>query len=464
MRKAMALFGTVLLTGCSLAPTYERPAAPVAATWPEDGAPGTREAKSLAWQAYFPDAQLQALIGDALEYNRDLRVAVARVEEARGLYGVTRADQLPNFNLSGGRAASHVPADLSSTGKELTSQRYDVSVAMLSFEIDFWGRVANLAQAAKANYLSTEEAQRAFRLSLIADVANAWFVLLEMTERTTIARDTVATRAETQKMIARRRDVGIAGDLDYLAADGALQAARADLASLERQQAAAATALTLLVGKPLDKLQLDKTLAQQGVVADLAVGLPSDVLVRRPDVLAAEQSLVAANANIGAARAAFLPKISLTGMFGTASRALTGLFETNSEAWTFQPAISMPLFDFGRAAANTDVAAARKVVAVANYEKTVQAAFREVADLLTAREKLASQLQALEATEKVQAERKRIVDARFNAGIASYLEVLDAQRDLFAAQQAVVATRRTLLSTAAQLYKALGGGLDGQGV
>lgn len=460
MRKAIVVMGTLFVGGCSLAPFYERPAAPVAAAWPEDAVPGARDAAGLDWHAYFPDAQLQSLIATALDYNRDLRIAVARVEEARGLYRVTRADRLPNFNLNASRSASHVPADLSSTGAELTSQRYDVSVSMLSFELDFWGRVANLSKAAKASYFATEEAERAFRLSLISDVANAWFVLLEMNERTALARETVASREETLKLISRRRDVGIAGDLDYLAADGALQAARADLANLERQRASASTALTQLVGKPLDNLVAGRKLGDQGVVADLAAGLPSEVLVRRPDVLAAEQSLVAANANIGAARAAFLPRISLTGAFGTASRALNGLFDADSDAWTFQPALSLPLFDFGRASANVDVAEARKVIAVATYEKAVQQAFREVADLLSARDRLTTQLKALEAAEKVQVERKRIADARYDAGISSYLEVLDAQRELFTVQQSVVATRRTLLSAAAQLYKALGGGIE----
>jgi multidrug efflux system outer membrane protein len=318
--------------------------------------------------------------------------------------------------------------------------------------------VANLAESAKASYLATEEARKAFRLSLISDVANAWFTLLETNERTAIAQEALATREETRTMIARRRDVGIAGDLDYLAADGAYQAAKAELANLERQQAAAANALTLLIGKPLDKFTPERKLAEQGVVADLAPGVPSDVLVQRPDVLAAEQRLLAANANIGAARAAFLPRISLTGAFGTASRALTGLFDDGSNAWSFQPSLRLPLFDFGRAAANTDLATARKVIAVADYERTLQQAFREVADLLAARDKLATQLTALEASEKAQLERFRIADARYKAGISSYLEVLDAQRELFTAQQSVVATRRVGLSTAAQLYKALGGG------
>ncbi|HZV55407.1 MAG TPA: efflux transporter outer membrane subunit [Rhodocyclaceae bacterium] len=459
MSKATPLVLAGLLSACSLAPEYQRPEAPVAAAWPEDAVAGTRAPAGLDWRAYFADAQLQGLIAAALEQNRDLRIAVARVAEARALYGVARADRLPNVDAVASRSEARLPADLSATGQAMTAQRYDVNLGVTAFELDFWGRIASLTEAAKASYLATEEAQRAFGLSLIADVASAYFGLLELDERTAIARETLASREESRTLIARRREVGIAGDLDYLAADGATEAARAELASLERQRSAAATALTLLVGKPLNDLQVSgRKLAEQSVVTDLSAGLPSEVLTRRPDVLAAEQRLIAANASIGAARAAFLPRISLTAAFGTASAALSGLFDSGSGAWSFVPVLRYPLFDAGRTAANADLAEARKVIAVADYERTIQQAFREVADLLAARDKLAGQLKAQEAAEKAQTERLRIVDARYKAGISSYLEVLDAQRELFTAQQSVVATRRAWLATAAQLYKALGGG------
>jgi multidrug efflux system outer membrane protein len=447
-----------MLGACSLAPEYQRPAAPVAGEWPEASSVTGREAANLDWKIFFPDPRLKGLIAAALEHNRDLRIAIARVEEARALYGISRADRLPNFDFAASGSRSRTPADLSLTGSAMTTQRYDVDVAMAAFELDFWGRVRNLSDAARASYLATEEAQRAFRLSLISDVANTYLTLLEMEERSNLARATVAGRHDLRELIAKRRDVGIAGDLDYLAADGVLQAARADLASLERQRVAAANALALLVGQSPSALPAGRSLADQGIVADLAAGVPSEVLVRRPDILAAEQRLIAANANIGAARAAFLPRISLTGAFGTASSALTGLFDAGSNAWSFSPVLRLPLFDFGRTVANVDLATARKVIAVADYEKTVQQAFREVADLLVARERLAEQLAAQEEGEKTQAERLKITDARYQAGISSYLEVLDAQRDLFVAQQGVVQTRRMWLTAAAQLYKALGGG------
>jgi len=435
-----------------MTPEYHRPPAPVPAQWPS-GASG--QAARLDWHGFFPDARLQGLISAALDNNRDLRVAVARVEEARAQYGIARADRLPTVNAAASRSAALTPADLTTTGRKMTTQRYDVDLAVASFEVDFWGRVASLSEAARANYLATEQAQRAFRLSLVADVANAYLTLLEMQERQALAADTVKTREDYLTMIAKRREVGLAGDLDYLTADGALQTARADNASLIRQRAAAENALRLLVGAA-PELPAGKTLAEQGIVTDVPVGLPSDVLLERPDVLSAEQALLAANANIGAARAAFLPRLLLTAALGTASSELTGLFDAGSRAWSFQPALTYPLFDFGRTAANRDVAEARKVIAVAQYEKSIQVAFREVADLLAGRQALADQLAAQEAGEQQQRQRVKLVTARYEAGVSSYLEVLDAQRDLFAVEQGTVQTRRALLATAAQLYTTLG--------
>lgn len=452
---AAALFGA----GCSLIPDYRRDEPPVAAAWPASTQPaGARSAAATDWRSFFPDARLQALIAAALEHNRDMAVAVARVEEARAQYGIARADRFPTVNAGISRNASKTPADLSSTGRVLNSQRYDANLSVTAFELDFWGRVRSLSEASLAAYLASEEAQRAFRLALIADVANAYLTLLELDERTALAQSTLASREETRKLVTKRRDVGLASDLDVLQTDGARESARAELANLLRQRAAAENALVLLVGRMPAPLPAGRGLAEQGIVNDLAAGLPAEVLLARPDVLAAEQRLVAAHANIGAARAAFLPKILLTATLGSASRALSGLFDAGSGAWTFQPAMSLPLFDMGRTAANVDVAEARRHVAVAEYERTIQQAFREVADLLAAREQLAVQFDALDAAARTQAERLRLAEARYNAGIASYLEVLDAQREAFAAQQGAVQTRRLLLTAAAQLYKALGGG------
>lgn len=459
MSKTLPLALALALAGCSFTPDYQRPEPPVSAAWPATvGAGETAKGVAFAtdWRAFFPDPRLQGLIAAALEHNRDLRIAVARVDEARALAGIARADRFPTVDLAAQRAAALTPGDLSLTGRPQNSQRYDINFAVASFELDFWGRVKSLDDAGRANFLASDYAHQAFRLSLIADVANAYLSLLELGERLELAQATTKSREETRTLVSRRRDVGLAGDLDYLQADGAFQTARADTANLARSYAAAENALRLLVGTgPIDTV--GGRLAQQGLIADIAVGLPAEVLLARPDVLAAEQKLIAANANIGAARAAFLPKIVLTAAAGTASAGLAGLFGGGSGAWSFLPVLRLPLFDAGRASDNVDLAQARKNIAVAEYEKAIQQAFREIADLLAARRQLAEQLQAQEDNATAQSRRLVLVEARYRAGVSSHLELLDAQREDFAAQQSALAVRRQLLSTAASFYKALGG-------
>ncbi|MBF0124848.1 MAG: efflux transporter outer membrane subunit [Magnetococcales bacterium] len=448
-----------LLSGCSLVPIFERPALPVAAQWPQSHSPASeRMVSGLTWQQLLPDPRLQALITAALEYNRDLRIAVARVEEARALYGIIDADRLPTVSGSLSHSASRTPGDLSATRQKMINRRYDVSLGVTAFELDFWGRVRSLSEAAQASYLATEEAHQAFRLSLIADVANAYLTLQELEERLEIARAAVESRHKSRFLVQQRRDVGLAGDLDFLAADGAYETTRAELANLERNLAQAQHALTLLVGTQPTTLPAGRRLSEQGISLDMAVATPSEVLLARPDVRAAEQKLIAAHANIGAARAAFLPRINLSFALGMASRTFSGLFEEGSGAWSFTPSLLLPLFDSGRNQSGLELAEVRQVLAVAEYEKVIQQAFREVADLLVLRDKLAEQLKAQQAIEQAQSERLRLVEARYQAGVSSYLEVLDAQREAFSAQQSSVQLRRLLLASAAQLYKALGGG------
>ena len=460
-KKLLPLVVALAAAGCSFIPEYQRPAAPVPAQWPGNlGAGGTAAVVPTAenWRAFFTDARLQELIAAALEHNRDLRVAVAQVEEARAQAGIARADRFPTVNAGLQQQAASTPADLNSTGERLLSRRFDANLGVAAFELDFWGRVKSLDEAARASFLATDYARQAFRLSLIADVAGAYYSLLELDARLVLAEETAQSRAASRALIAKRRDVGLAGDLDYLTADGAWQNARAEAASLARQRAAAANALRLLVGTDVATAVLPApTLANTPPLPVVAAGLPSEVLLRRPDVLAAEQKLLAANANIGAARAAFLPKIALTAVAGSASSTLGGLFSSGSGAWSFVPVLSWPLFDAGRSAGNVDLAEARKNIAVASYEKTLQQAFREVADLLDARQRYAEQAEALEAAAAAAQERFQRVEARYAAGVSSYLELLDAQRELFTAQQSALTARRALAATAANLYKALGG-------
>jgi len=441
-------------------PEYRRPELPVPSKWPQAVPVEAKPASSVHWHSFFPDLRLQALIAAAIENNRDMRVAVARIEEARALSGIANADRFPNLDLASSGASARTPGDLSLSGRTTISHRYDAGFSLPSFELDFWGRVKSLNEAALAGYLASVEAQQAMRLTLVADVANAYLTVLEMDERAVLARATVTGREQTRFMVSRRREAGFASDLDYLQADGVLELARAELASLERQRAAASNALILLVGREPVNLPPGRSLSDQGILFEVAANIPSEVMLLRPDVRAAEQRLKAASANIGVARAAFFPRISLAAGLGTASNALSGLFGTGQGAWSFQPALRLPLFDNGRSAAGVDLAEARMNIAVAEYEKVVQQMFREVADLLAARERLAEQLRAQERAGKIQGERLRLAEARFKAGVSSFLEVLDAQRDDFAAQQAVVQTRRAELTAAAQLYKALGGGAE----
>ncbi|GAB3492007.1 AdeC/AdeK/OprM family multidrug efflux complex outer membrane factor [Curvibacter fontanus] len=452
-----ALLALLALAGCSFAPTYERPALSVPDAWPDDVKATAAPGKPVDWASFFPDERLRALIKLALEHNRDLRIATARVAEAQALYGIQRADRLPTVNVGASLARSRTPADLSSTGAAVIGQRADVNVGLSSFELDFWGRVASLGEAAKASYLATEQAERAFRLTLVSSVADAYLSLNEAQERLVLAQSALETRAQTRELVDRRRQAGLAGDLDYLQADAAFEGARAEVSALLRQQSAARNYLRALVGAEPKDLPAGKTLAEQGITLEQQADVPSQVLVRRPDVLAAEQRLLAANANIGAARAAFFPRIALTASAGTASREIDGLFKSGSDAWSFTPSISLPIFDYGRNSANLDLVTVRKNIAVADYERTVQQAFREVADLLVARDQLAEQLKAVEAQERSQQRAADIAQARYRQGVGSFLEVLDAQRQLFTVQQSLIQVRRAMWSAAAQLYKALGG-------
>ncbi len=455
---AAVLAAVLVLAGCSFTPDHERPALPVPEAWPDDVKTGAAPAtKPVDWASFFPDERLRALIKLALEHNRDLRIATARVAEAQALYGIQRADRLPTLNAGASLARSRTPGDLSSTGSAVIGQRADVNVGLSAFELDFWGRVASLSAAAKASYLATEQAERAFRLSLVASVADAYLALSEAQERLVLAQSALETRAQTRELVDRRRQAGLAADLDYLQAEAAFEGARAEVAALLRQQSAARNFLRALVGTEPKDLPAGKLLAEQGIALDQQADLPSQVLVRRPDVLAAEQRLLAANASIGAARAAFFPRIALTASAGTASRELDGLFNSGSGAWSFIPSISLPIFDSGRNRANLDLATVRKDIAVADYERTVQQAFREVADLLVARDQLNAQLQAVQAQEQAQQRAADIAQARYRQGVGSFLEVLDAQRQLFQVQQNLIQLRRALWSAAAQLYKALGG-------
>lgn len=448
----------VSLLACSPAKDFVRPELPVPKQWDVLSVDVPIAASQTHWRSFFSDPQLQSLIELALENNRDLRIAAGRVQEARAQYGISRADTLPALNAIGSGNLTRSTSDFSGTGAPLTSQRFDLGLSSVSYEIDFWGRVASLTDAARLSYLATEESRRSVYLSLISDVALSYLTLLQYKEIIASEQTNVALRAHSLLLMERGLQGGAANDFDYQQARGLLESAKANLSSYEFQLTVARNRLGFLVGNASVELKLGARLGQQTLDASLAVGLPAEVLLLRPDVMAAEQRLRATHANIAAARAAFLPRVALTASLGLASQGLAGLF--SGAAWAFQPAISMPLFDGGRTEAGVDLAQARKVIAVAEYERTIQLAFREVADLLASRKSLLKQMESLLANTQAQTRRLEIAQGRYEAGLISYLEVLDAQRELIGVQQMGVQLRRAELESNVQLFKALGGGSE----
>ena len=455
---ATGLAATLALAGCaSMAPPYAPPPLPVAAQYPETD-PAGAHAADIAWQAYFADARLQALIAQALASNRDIRIAALRVEEARAAYGIQRAEQFPTIALGASGSRARVPGDLSVTGRPMTSAQYQTGLNVSAWELDFWGRVRSLKDSALQTLLASDEARRAVGVALVAQVANGYLGLRELDERVALARATVDSRAESLRIFTRRFEVGSISKLDLTQVETLLSQALSLSAQLEQARAVQAHALAQLVGGPVDLTPDARRFDDASVLQPLHAGLPSALLTQRPDLMAAEHQLRAAQANIGAARAAFFPTISLTAAYGTASAELSGLFDSGSGAWNFAPRLVLPIFDAGRIRANMDLAEVRRDVAVANYEKSVQGAFREVADALSNRRWLALQVDIGKTTLAAQSERARLAKLRYDNGAAPYLEVLDAQRDLLTVEQQLVQTRRALLSSQVSLYAALGGG------
>jgi multidrug efflux system outer membrane protein len=457
------------VAGCSFIPAHVRPEAPVPSSYPGDpstAAPNGQAAADIEWQRYFGDPRLQRLIEAALQHNRDLRIAVLNIEQARAQYQVRRADELPT--ISAGATASRQPRVGDSGSGGSISSTYTAGLQITSYEFDFFGRVRSLSQAQLAQYLGTEEARKTVQISLIASVANGWLALLADDELLAVTRQTLTTREESTKLTQLKFDNGASSELDVRQAESLLEGARVALAQQLRQRAQDENALALLLGQPVpaDALPVSATKTSniatsalaETVLPDLPAGLPSDLLNRRPDIRQAEQQLIAANANIGAARAAFFPRITLSTSIGSASTELSGLFKAGSFAWSFAPQLVLPLFDAGRNQANLDVAQVGRDIAVAQYERAVQSAFREVADALAGRATLSEQLRAQQAQAKAEETRTKLADLRYRNGASSYLDVLDAQRSLFTAQQAVVQAQAAERQNRVTLYKVLGGG------
>ncbi|QET05093.1 MULTISPECIES: AdeC/AdeK/OprM family multidrug efflux complex outer membrane factor [Cupriavidus] len=467
MRKTLvSLAAGVFLAGCSLIPKYEQPAAPVDAAYPTgdaypvggDAASGQVAAAELGWRDYFTDPRLRRLIEVALENNRDLRIAALNMDAYRAQYRIQRAELFPELNATGQYTAQRVLSPLSSASTGIVGRQFGVALGITAWEIDLFGRLRSLNEAALQTYFSSAEARRSTHIALVASVANAYLTMRADEEQLKLTRDTLGTYERTFNLTRRSFEEGISSRLDLRQAQTSVENARATLAQYTRQVAQDRNALSLLIGASVpgdlpEGLSLDDKL-----VAEVPAGLPSDLLRNRPDILSAEHQLMAANATIGAARAAFFPSISLTASAGTASRQLSGLFEGGSGTWLFNPQINVPIFTAGSLQASLDYSRIQKDVTVAQYERTIQSAFREVADGLAARGTYTDQLQAQVRLVAASQDYYKLADQRYRTGVDNYLTLLDAQRQLFSAQQTLITDRLNQLTSEVNLYKALGGG------
>lgn len=439
------------VAGCSFIPTYQQPVAPVANTFPYPGAKDGTAAADLKWQDFFTDPRLRDLIATALANNRDLRVAVLNIQQARATYDVRRADQLPTVNLQAQASRAPNIANIEST-------TYSVGLGITSWEIDFFGRIKALSEAALDQYLATEEGRNAAQATLVASVANAYLALAADEELLALTNNTLGTRQESLRLTRLRFENGAASEIDFRQAQSLYESARTTLAQQQRQRATDINALALLLGTPVPPDYLVGVTTDKLSLPDLPAGVPSEVLVKRPDVRQAELQLLSANANIGAARAAFFPHISLTASAGIGSSELNNLVKGGTFAYSITPTLLQPIFDAGRNKANLGSATAARDIAVAQYEKAIQSAFREVADALAGRATYGDQLDAQARVVEAETVRNRLAQLRYDNGVASYLDLLDSQRSLFAAQQALVQARLARLQNQVQLYRSLGGG------
>ena len=454
------------LAGCTLIPKYTKPEAPVPSSWPSGPAyketqavPGVPLAADLNWRKFFTDEQLQKIIETALNNNRDLRVASLNVERARALYRIQRAELLPVVNAVGSGGKERVPADLSSTGSSHTAEQYSVSLGIYSWEIDFFGRIRSLKERALEEYLATEEARRSAQILLVSEVSNVYLTLAADREALQLARSTLETQQAAYELIRRRYEKGIATGLDLSQAQTQVEAARVDIARYTNRAAQDENALNLLVGSPVPNALLPESLGNVTPPKGISPGMSSEVLLQRPDILSAEHLLKASNANIGAARAAFFPRISLTTAIGTASDELSGLFKAGSDTWNFSGQIVLPIFD-ARTWSALRVTKVDREKALAQYEKSIQAAFREVADALAVKGTVEDQLAAQQSLVNAFAETYRLSNLRYIKGVDSYLGVLDAQRSLRVAEQVLIAFRLARIANQVRLYSVLGGGRE----
>ncbi|WP_312935901.1 AdeC/AdeK/OprM family multidrug efflux complex outer membrane factor [Pseudomonas sp.] len=453
----------LILSGCSLIPDYQTPEAPVPAQFPQGPAYSPAESANVAaaeqgWRQFFTDRALQQLIQTSLENNRDLRVAALNIDAYRAQYRIQRADLFPAVSADASGSRQRVPSDLSQTGRSGITSQYSATLGVSAYELDLFGRVRSLSQQALETYLSSEEARRSTQIALVASVANAYYTWQADQAQLRVTQDTLKAFQESLNLTQRSTDVGVSSALDLSQARTSVEGARVKLAQYQRLVAQDVNSLTVLLGTGIPSNLPEPLALDADQLAEVPAGLPSDLLQRRPDIQEAEHLLKAANANIGAARAAFFPRISLTANAGTLSPDMSGLFGGGSGTWLFQPQISLPIFNAGALKASLEYSKIQKDINVAKYEKTIQTAFQEVADGLTARKTYQDQLQAQRDLVAANKDYYRLAERRYRIGIDSNLTFLDAQRSLFSVQQALITDRLSQLVSEVNLYKALGGG------
>ena len=461
-RSLVCLLGAAALAlgGCSLAPQYARPASPVPPAFPQAAAPpDVPLAPDVPWQEFFTDARLRSIVELALANNRDLRIATLNIERAQAFYRIQRAERIPAVNVGANVSSARVPDKVANSGDAYTSTQYTVALGVTSWEIDLFGRVRSLEAAALQQYLSTEQAARATQLALIAAVVQTCLTRAADADSLGLARSTLEAQESSLGLIQKSRDLGVASDLELSQIQSQVEAARADVARYSALVAIDLNALQALVGAPVSPDLLPEGLSTVSPPRAVSAGLVSDVLLRRPDILAAEHQLQSANASIGAARAAYFPRIALTVGVGSASSELSALLGAGTGMWSFAPQIVQPIFNAGATKAKVKVSMVDREIAVARYEKGIQQAFAEVSNALTLRQTLVSQREALEALVRSLDQTYRLYDARYKAGIDGYLGVLVAQRTLFTAQQTLVNVRLAEQANLVTLYKVLGGGI-----
>lgn len=452
----------LLASACTMVPDYKRPDMPVSSTWNSSSTnPDAKKATELAWRDFFLSDEIRNLVTKGLENNRDLRQAALNVQAARAQYRIQRSYLLPSVSGNGTWTRQHTPETTSITGQAQTLSVYDVNVGIASYEIDLFGRLRSLKEAALEDYFATAEARNATQIALVAEISNAYLTLLADRQQLKLSEQTLESQQNSYNLAKSRFDAGVGTKLELRQVETLLETARVDQLANARLIAQDKNALELLVGTPIADSEIAGEFADADkFVSDINEGLPSDLLQNRPDIRQAEHVLKSANANIGAARAAFFPNITLTAATGTAGRELSQLFDGGSGAWSFMPQVTLPIFTAGRNKASLDVANLRKEISIAEYERVIQSAFRDVSNALIARGTLVDQLAAQQKLVVATDDAYKIADARYKRGIDDYLTVLDARRELYAAQQREIATRLAMLSNYVTLYAALGGGQE----